>query len=158
MLPRMDYTRRDLALAYLEAYPVPQHWEADPESLYARLKTFHEQLLAGLEQLFAIDMKSDRFVHFFFGQVARSYRDNRHPTSGMLEAGPLFRRAEGTEILKLCDELATLHSWSQKRLVDLTVELLALVKPDHGEVVTSEQLHAIGVDTVKPTDPNGDWV
>ncbi|WP_154697380.1 hypothetical protein [Lentzea guizhouensis] len=153
----MEYTRRDLALAYLEAYPMPEHHQVDPESLYARLKVFHTQLLAGLEQLFAVDLKSDRFAHFFFGQVARSYRDNRHPTSGMLESGPLFTRPGGTELLKLCNELATLHEWSQKRLVDLTVELLAMVKPDHGEVVTTEQLRAIGVDTVKPTDPDGEW-
>ncbi len=153
----MEYTRRDLALAYLNAYPVPEHHEADPESLYARLKTYHRQLLRGLKQLFGFDLNDDRVLKFFFRSIAHSYRGNSHPLAGMLEGGLLVKRVENSAVMDICAELATLHEQSQQRLVDLTVEVLALVKPDNGEVVTSEQLRAIGVDTEKPTDPDYEW-
>ncbi|MEU7479526.1 hypothetical protein AB0A63_26295 [Lentzea sp. NPDC042327] len=154
----MEYTRRDLALAYLEAYPVPEHHEVDPESLYARMKTYHRQLLRGLKQLFGFDLNDDQLLKFFFRSVAYSYRGNRHPLSGVLEGGLLVKRFEGTDVMDRCVELATLHERTQERLVDLTVEILALAKPDDGTVVTTEQLQAIGVDTAEPTDPDGDWL
>jgi len=157
MLPPMEYTRRDLARAYLNAFPMPEHVPVDPESLAAQLKTHHRQLLRGLKQLFEVDLNSDQVLKFFFRGVAYSYRGNTHPLSGLLEAGPLLRRVEGTGTLEICDELRQLHEKSQERHIDLVMGILELVKPAAGETFTSEDLKAIGVDDEVPTDPDHLW-
>lgn len=154
----MEYTRRDLALAYLNAHPMPEHFTPDPESLHARLKTYHQQLLRGLEQLFDVDLASDRVLQFFFRSVARSYRGNTYPLSGLIEGGLLLNRIEGSGALELCGELARRHKESQELHVDLTVKILELLKPNTGETFSTEDLATIGVDDVEPTDPDGDWL
>ncbi|WP_330272504.1 hypothetical protein OG205_37175 [Lentzea sp. NBC_00516] len=153
----MDYTRRDLALAYLKAHRMPEFGPTPPESLAARLKTHHEELLRGLRHLFGFSLEGEPALRFFFNSVAHSYRSNTHPLSGMLEGGLLYKRVEGTGTLEVCEELAGLHRQSQERHVDLAEMILALAKPDNGEIVTSEQLKAIGVDDEEPTDPDFEW-
>ncbi|WP_156213523.1 hypothetical protein [Lentzea aerocolonigenes] len=153
----MEYTRRDLALAYLNAHEMPESVPSPPESLAARLKTYHQELLRGLRHLFDFSLQDEPALQFFLRSVARSYRTNTYPLSGLLEGGLLFQRVEGTGTLEICAELRETHEQTQERHVDLAEMILALAKPDNGEVVTSEQLNAIGVDDVEPTDPDFEW-
>jgi hypothetical protein len=157
MLPPMEYTRRDLALAYLNAHETHHCGPNDPESYYVRLKTYREGLLRGLQQLFDFSLEDERVLGFFLRSVAHSYRSNTYPLSGLLEGGLLVKRVEGTGTLEIVDELREAHRQTQERHVDLAEKILALAKPDNGEVVTSEQLRAIGVDDVEPRDPDFDW-
>lgn len=153
----MEYTRRDLALAYLNAHKMPELRPAPPESLAARLQTYHEDLLRGLKHLFSFSLQDEKALEFFLRSVAHSYRSNTFPLSGLLEGGLLFQRVEGTGTLEICTELREMHERSQERHVDLAEAILALAKPDTGETFTSEDLKAIGVDDEEPTDPDFEW-
>ncbi|WP_394615505.1 hypothetical protein JNUCC0626_38065 [Lentzea sp. JNUCC 0626] len=154
----MDYTRRDLAVAYLNAHEMPEFGPTPPvASLAVRMQTYHRDLLRGLRHLFDFTLKDEPALLFFLNSVAHSYRSNTTPLSGVLEAGPLYKRVDGTGTLEVCDELHEMHRKSQVRHVDLAVMILELAKPDDGQVVTSEQLRAIGVDDEEPTDPDFEW-
>ncbi|WP_285644118.1 hypothetical protein [Lentzea sp. NBRC 102530] len=154
----MDYTRRDLALAYLNAHEMPEFGPEPPAaSLATRLKTYHRELLRGLKHLFDFSLEDETALRMFLNSVAHSYRTNTTPLSGVLEGGLLYKRIDGTGMLEVCRELTELHLKSQERHVDLAVMILELAKPDDGQVVTSEQLRAIGVDDEKPTDPDYEW-
>ncbi|MFD4674153.1 hypothetical protein ACFWNN_30850 [Lentzea sp. NPDC058450] len=150
----MDYTRRDLALAYLNAHPVHSCGPTDPDSYYVRLKTYREELLRGLCRLFEFSLDDEMWLKFFLHGVTRSYRGNTHPFAGMLEGGLLLERVKGSGAMEIAAELQEMHEKAAERHLDLTEKILALAKPDNGEVVTSEQLRAIGVNDVEPRDPD----
>lgn len=154
----MEYTRRDLALAYINAIDRASLRTAPPESLAARKHTFHRQLLRGLKHLFDVDLSSDKRIYFLFHSTAHSYHNLDSPLSGLIEgAGLLHDRVEGSGVWEICVELGDMRRRAEAMHVDVVEKLLHLVKPDRGETFTSEDLKALGVDDEEPTDPDYEW-
>lgn len=158
MTTRNEYTRRDLALAYINAIDRMSLRDTDPESLAARLHTFHRELLRGLKQLFDVDLNSDQKINFIFHSTAHSYHSLRSPLSGLIEgAGMLHDRVEGSGVWETIEELGDMRRRAETMHVDIVEKLLHLIKPDTGETFTGEDLKAIGVDDEEPTDPDFEW-
>lgn len=133
MLPPVEYTRRDLAQAVLDAHPDSKR---------------------GLDLFrggFSEDMKAHqaRMRDALLKKTARSNAAITSPGDGLGEAGMLVQRLEGSGVLGRIGDIRELNEQSRTAHLDIADELLGLIGPTV-EKVTSADLKAQGVADTPP--------
>lgn len=152
MLPLMDYTRRDLAQAVLDAHPDSKR---GLNMFYGRfskdMKAFQVRLSDGLQKAFGLNPKARTPLYFMLKSTVDSNAAITSPGSGFGEFSLLTRKLEGSRVLDRMREIDELNGRSREIHLDMVEELLGLMGAT-GEVVTSEDLRAIGVDDTPPNE------
>ncbi|MFS8096574.1 hypothetical protein LFM09_05485 [Lentzea alba] len=146
----MEYTRRDLAQAVLDAHPDSRR---GLNMFYGRfsddMKVHQGKLRDALLKAFGVDLDSNRAMQMMLKGTVDSNAAIRGPMSNFGEAGLLITRLEGSGVLAKVDEIYELNQLSLKAHLDIVEELLGLVDSTV-QTVTTEDLEALGVDLTPP--------
>ena len=166
MHPTFDvrYDRRALVIAYVHAeareYDGVGGYLPEEDQYNEALRTYHRQVLEGLERLFGIRLgerapfgvQQASFMSLFWSTV-RSYLAVQTPWSGYLEEGllVLHLRAAGGDLFARVDQQSRRIEGLRKEMREAHLDLLdALVRHLLGEradlTFTSEDLRNVGVD------------
>ncbi|MFD4674152.1 hypothetical protein ACFWNN_30845 [Lentzea sp. NPDC058450] len=146
----MDYTRRDLAQAVLDAHPDSKRGLNMFYGAFSDdMKAFQVRLAEGLQKAFGVNLtKLDAFT-----VMIRSTVDSNAaitgPGSGFGEFSLIAKKVEGSRVIERMQKIGELNTRSREIHLDMVDELLGLMEPPV-EVVTSEDLRAIGVDDTPP--------
>ncbi|PWK84083.1 hypothetical protein C8D88_109168 [Lentzea atacamensis] len=146
----MEYTRRDLAQAVLDAHPdssrgLNMFYGAFSDDM----KAFQIRLRDGLLRAFGVDLNAHMPLKMMLKSTVDSNAAITSPGSGFGEFSAIDRKLEGSGVIDRMMEIARLNDESQKIHLDIVEELLGLMRPT-AEVVTSEDLKALGVDDDPP--------
>ncbi|RAS68951.1 hypothetical protein C8D87_1021029 [Lentzea atacamensis] len=146
----MEYTRRDLAQAVLDAHPdssrgLNMFYGAFNDDM----KAFQIRLRDGLLGAFGVDLNAHMPLKMLLKSTVDSNAAITSPGSGFGEFSAIARKLEGSGVIDRMMEIARLNDESQKIHLDIVEELLGLMQPT-AEVVTSEDLKALGVDDDPP--------
>jgi hypothetical protein len=151
MLPSMEYTRRDLAQAVLDAHPASKRGLNMFYGAFSDdMKKHQVQMRDGLLKAFGVDLDSNLPMKIMLMATVESNAAITGPMSNFGEAGLLIRRLEGSGVLAKVDEIGALNTMSRKAHLDIVEELLGLVDSTV-ESVTTEDLIALGVKVTPPT-------
>jgi hypothetical protein len=150
MLPLMEYTRRDLAQAVLDAHPDSRR---GLNMFYGKfsddMKKHQVEIRDGLLKAFGVDLDSNMAMKMMLRGTVDSNAAIRGPMSNFGEAGLLIRRLEGSGVLDKVDEIHQLNVQSLELHLDIVEKLLELVDATV-ETVTTEDLVALGVNVTPP--------
>src|SRR5690349_7420769 len=128
MLPLMEYTRRDLAHAVLDAHPDSTR---GLNMFYGRfsddMKKHQAEIRDGLLKAFGVDLDSNTAVKLILKGTVDSNAAIRGPMSNFGEAGLLIRKLESSGVLDKVDEIHRLNVQSLELHLDIAEELLGLV-------------------------------
>lgn len=146
----MDYTRRDLAQAVLDAHP-DSHRGLDMfrGRFSIDMKAFQVRLRDGLQKAFGLHQMARTPLNMMLKSTVDSNAAITSPGSGFGEFSLIARKLEGSRVLDRMQEVVELNDWSRQIHLDIAEELLGLMGATD-EVVTSEDLRAIGVDDTPP--------
>ncbi|MGW6447178.1 hypothetical protein [Lentzea sp. NPDC055074] len=148
----MDYTRRDLAQAVLDAHPDSKR---GLNMFYGKfsddMKKHQVQLRDGLLKAFGVDLGTNMAMKMMLNATVESNAAITGPMSRFGEAGLLIKRLEGSGVLDKVDEIYALNKMSAKAHLDIVEEVLGLVDSSV-QSVTTQDLRAVGVDDTPP-----DW-
>ncbi|MCR3746223.1 hypothetical protein [Lentzea californiensis] len=154
----MDYTRRDLAQAVLDAHPDSRRGLDMFRGGFSKdMKQHQIQLRDGLLKAFGIDLKADPAMKMLLNNTVRSNAAITGPMD-FGEGGLLFRRLEGGGVLDKVDEIHALNQMSAKAHLGIVEEVLGMVDSSVW-TVTTEDLVALGVEITSPNKQNYemDW-
>lgn len=147
----MEYTRRDLAQAVLDAHPNSKRGlNMFYGAFSADMKKHQVRMRDGLLKAFGIDLDSNPAMKMMLNATLESNAAITGPMSNFGEAGLLIRRLEGSGVLAKVDEISALNKMSKKAHLDIVEELLGLVDSTV-ESVTTKDLIALGVKVTPPT-------
>ncbi|MGW4206686.1 hypothetical protein ACWEIJ_01740 [Lentzea sp. NPDC004789] len=146
----MEYTRRDLAQAVLDAHPDSRR---GLNMFYGgfsnEMKKHQVRMRDGLLIAFGVDLDSNMAMKMMLNATVRSNAAITGPMSNFGEAGLIIRRLEGSGVLDKVDEIDQLNNMSKKAHLDIVEELLGLIDSTV-ETVTTEDLIALGVNVTPP--------
>ncbi|NKE55999.1 hypothetical protein FXN61_03820 [Lentzea sp. PSKA42] len=150
----MEYTRRDLAQAVLDAHPdsnrgLNMFYGAFSDDM----KKHQVKMRDGLLKAFGIDLNAHMALKMMLKSTVDSNSAITSPGSGFGEFSAIARKLEGSGVIDRMMEIARLNDESQKIHLDIVEELMGLMLPA-AEVVTSEDLKALGVDDDDPPNVN----
>lgn len=146
----MEYTRRDLAQAVLDAHPDSRRGLDLFRSEFNKdMKAHQVRMRDSLLKAFGIDLDADPALSFLIGKTVRTNAVIVAPGEGFGEAGLLVQRLEGTAVLARMGDILDLNEQSRAAHLDIVDELLGLIGPTV-EKVTSADLRALGVDDTPP--------
>ncbi len=150
MLPPMEYTRRDLAQAVLDAHPESKRGLNMFYGAFSDdMKKHQVEMKDGLLKAFGIDLDSAMAMKMMLRATVRSNAAITGPMSNFGEAGLIIRKLEGSGVLDKVNEINALNEMSAKAHLDIVEELLGLVDSTV-ESVTTEDLIALGVNVTPP--------
>jgi hypothetical protein len=165
------YGRQDLVRAYLRAHATENDgvggYRHEEDRYNVVLRSYHERMQAGMEQLFGVRLAVDAFsrqqeLSFFllFASTVRSYLAMRTPWSGYLETGLLITnlRQAGEVFTRVNDASRRIermqHELRQAHL-DMLDALATQLLGDRADLVfTAADLRAIGVEDRIPEVPH----
>lgn len=146
----MEYTRRDLAQAVLDAHPDSKRGLNMFYGAFSDdMKKHQVEMRDGLLKAFGVDLDSNMAMKLMLNATVESNAAITGPMSGFGEAGLLIRRLEGSGVLAKVDEIYALNKMSKKVHLDIVEELLGIVDSTI-ESVTTEDLIALGVNVTPP--------
>ncbi|MFI6097369.1 hypothetical protein ACIA8G_17520 [Lentzea sp. NPDC051213] len=146
----MEYTRRDLAQAVLDAHPDSKRGLDMFRGGFSKdMKAHQVRVRDGLLKAFGINFKAHTAMKMMLTATVKSNSAITGPMSGFGEAGLLIRKLEGTGVLDKVSEIGALNTMSRKAHLDIVEELIGLMGPTV-DTVTSEDLKAAGVDDPPP--------
>jgi hypothetical protein len=150
MFPPVEYTRRELAQAVLDAHPDSKRGlDMFRGGFSEDMKEHQVRVRDGLLEAFGIDLKADMALYMMLRATLDSNAAIRNPMSRFGEAGLIVRKLEGTGVLEKVDEIVTLNEMSARAHLDAVEGLLGLMGPTADEV-TSEDLRKLGFDDTPP--------
>ena len=146
----MEYTRRDLAQAVLDAHPASKRGLDMFYGGFSKDKKEHQvRVRDGLLKAFGVDLKADMAFWMLLRSTVESNATITAPLEDFGEAGLIIRKIEGTGILGQLNDIVALNARSKQAHLDIVDELIGLLGPSV-ETVTSDDLEAIGVDDTPP--------
>ncbi|MEV6714129.1 hypothetical protein AB0M48_19060 [Lentzea sp. NPDC051208] len=146
----MDYTRRDLAQAVLDAHPDSKRGlDMFPGGFSADMKKHQVRMRDGLLKAFGVDLTAHAALKMMLRSTVGSNAAITSPGSGFGEFSLMARKLEGSRVIDRMLEIAELNDRSRQIHLDVVGELLGLMGPAV-ETVTTEDLRAIGVDDTPP--------
>lgn len=146
----MDYTRRDLAQAVLDAHPDSKRGlDLFRGGFSDAMKAHQERVRDGLLKAFGVDLEAEPVLAFMLGKTARTNAVITSPGDGFGEAGLLVQRLEHTGVLSRIGDIRKLNEQSREAHLDIADELIGLMGPTV-DTVTSADLLALGVDDTPP--------
>ena len=146
----MEYTRRDLAQAVLDAHPDSKRGLDMFYGAFSNdMKAHQVRMRDGLAKAFGVDLKADMALWMLLRSTVDSNAAITVPLADFGEAGLIIRKVEGTGILDHINDIAALSTMSKRAHLDVVDELIGLMGPD-ADTVTSDDLKAIGVDDTRP--------
>ncbi|MDX3656955.1 hypothetical protein PV646_06505 [Streptomyces sp. ID05-26A] len=149
----MDYTRRDLAQAVLDAHPDSKR---GLNMFYGKfsndMKKHQVQMRDGLLKAFGVDLETNMVMTMMLNETVASNAAITGPMSGFGEAGLLAKRLEGSGVLDKVREIYALNKLSAEAHLDIVEEVLGIVDSSV-QTVTTDDLVALGV-AVTPPDTN----
>ena len=150
----MEYTRRDLAQAVLDAHPDSHR---GLNMFYGRfsddMKAFQICLRDGLLKAFGVDLDAHMPLKMMLKSTVESNAAITSPGSGFGEFSAIARKLEGSGVIDRMMEIVRLNDESHRIHLDIVEELMTLMQPTT-QVVTSEDLKALGVDDSPPNVDN----
>ena len=150
MFPPVEYTRRELAQAVLDAHPDSKRGlDMFRGGFSEDMKEHQVRVRDGLLKAFGIDLKADMALYMMLRATLDSNAVIRNPMSRFGEAGLIIRKLEGTGVLEKVDEIVALNDMSARAHLDVVEKLLELMGPTV-DVVTSEDLKELGLDDTPP--------
>lgn len=151
----MDYTRRDLAQAVLDAHPDSKRGlDMFRGGFSDDMKQHQIRMRDGLLKAFGIDLRSNPAMKMMLSATLTSNAAITGPMSGFGEAGLIIRRLEGSGVLAKVGEIRALNTMSAKAHLDIVEEVLGLVDSSV-KTVTTEDLTVLGVEATPPN--SGDY-
>lgn len=150
MVPLMEYTRRDLAQALLDAHPdsdrgLNMFYGAFSDDM----KVFQIRLRDGLLTAFGVMPDAHVALNMLLRGTVDSNAAITSPGSRFGEFSAIERKLEGSGVTDRMIEIAGLNDQSRKIHLDIVEELVNLMQPT-AEVVTSEDLERLGVNDTPP--------
>lgn len=150
MLPPVEYTRRDLVQAVLDAHPGSKRdLDMFRGGFSKDMKAHQVRLRDGLLKAFGVDVSSHAALNMMLNATLESNAAIRGPMSNFGEASLLVRKLEDTGVLDKVGEISALNEMSRKAHLEIAEELIGLMGPTVDRV-TSEDLKEIGVDDTPP--------
>ncbi|WP_394615504.1 hypothetical protein JNUCC0626_38060 [Lentzea sp. JNUCC 0626] len=146
----MDYTRRDLAQAVLDAHPDSRRGLNMFYGAFSDdMKEYQVQLRDGLLKAFGVDLSTDPAMWMMLNGTVDSNAAIRGPMSNFGEASLLHKRLEGSGVLDKVGEIYELNEKSLEAHLDIVEELLGIVDSSV-RTVTTDDLVALGVNVTPP--------
>ncbi|MEU0884037.1 hypothetical protein ABZ345_36035 [Lentzea sp. NPDC005914] len=146
----MEYTRRDLAQAVLDAHPASRRGLNMFYGAFSDdMKKYQVQLCDGLLKAFGVDLASNMAMKMMLNATVASNSAITGPMSNFGEAGLIIRKLEGSGVLAKVDEISALNEMSRKAHLDIVEEVLGMVDSTV-ESVTTAHLVALGVKVTPP--------
>ncbi|MBM7859524.1 hypothetical protein [Lentzea nigeriaca] len=146
----MEYTRRDLAQAVLDAHPAGKRGLNMFYGAFSDdMKKHQVEMRDGLLKAFGIDLDSNMAMKMMLKATIASNAAITGPMDDFGEVGLLIRKLEGSGVLDKVQEIHALNRMSAKAHLDIVEELLGLVDSTV-ESVTTEDLTALGVNVTPP--------
>lgn len=146
----MDYTRRDLAQAMLDAHPDSKR---GLNMFYGRfshdMKEHQVQMRDGLLKAFGVDLETNMVMKMMLNATVESNAAITGPMSRFGEAGLLVKRLEGSGVLDKVREIHALNKLSAEAHLDIVEEVLGIVDSSV-QIVTTDDLVALGVAVTPP--------
>ncbi|GLY52938.1 hypothetical protein [Lentzea sp. NBRC 102530] len=147
----MDYTRRDLAQAVLDAHPDSRRGLNMFYGAFSDdMKEHQVQLRDGLLKAFGVDLETDRAMQMMLNATVASNAAIRGPMSNFGEAGLLINRLEGSGALDRVSEIHELNEKSAEAHLDIVEVCLGIVDSSV-QTVTTDDLVALGVNVTPPS-------